>query len=283
MWSTENAVEAMLEGQLNAIAAVKPEISIIARAAEAAAERLMRGGRLIYAGAGTSGRIAVQDGVELGPTFGWPPERLVYVLAGGPEALSRSAELAEDDAEAAQHDLRDVHISIDDVLIGVAASGRTPYTISAVETANAAGALTIGIANNPHSPLVETAQIGICADTGSEVIAGSTRMKAGTAQKAILNLFSTATMIRCGRVYKGLMVDMVISNEKLQTRAVAMIEKIAGVDQARAENALAAANGSIKAGVLCAFGADVTTANQLLMASNGVLGDAIAEMGEIGQ
>ncbi len=276
MWSTESAVNAMFEGQLSAVSAVRTEVPAIARAAEAAAERLRQGGRLVYAGAGTSGRIAVQDGVELGPTFGWPAERLAYALAGGPAALSRSAERAEDDAEAAIRDLRELQIGKDDVLVAVAASGRTRYTLSAVEIANAAGALTIGVANNRPSPLIETAQIGICAETGSEVIAGSTRMKAGTAQKTILNLFSTATMIRCGRVYKGLMVDMIISNEKLQDRAIAIIERLTKVDRVSAKAALATAEGNIKVGVLCALGADVKEANQCLLANNGALRDAIA-------
>ncbi len=276
MWSTESAVNAMFEGQLSAVSAVRTEVPAIARAAEAAAERLRQSGRLVYAGAGTSGRIAVQDGVELGPTFGWPAERLAYALAGGPAALSRSAERAEDDAEAAIRDLRELQIGKDDVLVAVAASGRTRYTLSAVEIANAAGALTIGVANNRPSPLIETAQIGICAETGSEVIAGSTRMKAGTAQKTILNLFSTATMIRCGRVYKGLMVDMIISNEKLQDRAIAIIERLTKVDRVSAKAALATAEGNIKVGVLCALGADVKEANQCLLANNGALRDAIA-------
>ncbi len=279
-WSTEAMVEAMLEGQLSAIAAVRPEVSAIAQAAEAAAARLVKGGRLVYAGAGTSGRVAVQDGVELGPTFGWPPERLAYALAGGLEALSRSAELAEDDSGAAQREIRELNIARDDVLIGVAASGRTPYTVGAIEAANRVGALTIGIANNKNAPLIQAAQIGICAETGSEIIAGSTRMKAGTAQKAILNLLSTATMIRCGRVYKGLMVDMIISNEKLRARAVAMIERLTAASHEDAAAALAAANGNIKAGVLCALGADSETAARLLSASDGRLRDAIEHWGD---
>lgn len=280
MWSTEAALEAMFEGQLSAISAVRSEIGAIAKAAEAAAGRLERGGRLVYAGAGTSGRIAVQDGVELGPTFGWPADRLAYALAGGSDALSRSAELAEDDAEAAVSALRSLGIRDHDVLIGVAASGRTKYTISAVETANAVGALTIGVANNANTDLLKAAQIGICADTGSEVIAGSTRMKAGTAQKAILNLLSTAIMIRCGRVYKGLMVDMVISNQKLHERAVSMIQQLAAVGHSEAQAALGAADGEIKAGVLCALGANIVEAREVLSQHNGLLRDAIKQWTE---
>lgn len=279
-WPTHSAVDAMFEAQLSAIAAIGPELAAIAQAAEAASRRLMKGGRLIYAGAGTSGRIAVQDGAELGPTFGWPAERVAFALAGGNSALVSSVELAEDDAGAGVRDLNEISITKNDVVVGVAASGRTPYTVSAIETANAAGALTIGISNNRPSPLLDKARIGICAETGSEVIAGSTRMKAGTAQKAILNMFSTATMIRCGRVYRGEMVDMVVSNRKLHTRAVEMIERLAGVDKAAAETALDAAEGNIRVGVLCALGIDVDEAERLLTRNKGILRDAVCELNE---
>lgn len=276
-WSTLSAVSAMFEAQLSAVAAIGPELATIALAAEAAARRLMNGGRLIYAGAGTSGRIAVQDGAELGPTFGWPAERVAYALAGGEGALLRSVELAEDDMDAAVRDLNAISVAENDVLIGVAASGRTPYTVSAVESANGAGTLTIGISNNRPSRLLDKAQIGICAETGSEVIAGSTRMKAGTSQKAILNMLSTATMIRCGRVYRGLMVDMAISNRKLKTRAEEMIGRLASVDREVAQTALDAAEGNIKVGVLCALGLDVEEAKRLLARHRGALRDAVSE------
>ena len=271
----------MFEAQLSAIAAVGPELATIARAAEATSRRLMEGGRLIYAGAGTSGRIAVQDGVELGPTFGWPEARVAYALAGGRAALVGSVELAEDDAEGAARDLDEIAIAENDVLIGVAASGHTPYTVSAIAKANGAGALTIGISNNHPSPLLDKAQIGICAETGSEVIAGSTRMKAGTSQKVILNLFSTATMICCGRVYQGLMVDMVISNQKLQARAVEIIEQLAGVDKAIAETNLDAAKGNIKLGFLCALGMELDEAERLLSRRKGILRDAVRDLRDL--
>lgn len=279
-WSTQSAVEAMFEAQLSAIAAIGHELATIAQAAEAASRHLMENGRLIYAGAGTSGRIAVQDGVELCPTFGWPTERVAYAIAGGNPALISSVELAEDDAEAAVRDLNAIALNKNDVVIGVAASGRTTYTVSAIKTANANGALTIGISNNRPSPLLEIARIGICAETGSEAIAGSTRMKAGTAQKAILNMFSTATMICCGRVYKGQMVDMVISNQKLRNRAVAMIARLADVEKSVAESALNSAEGNIKVGVLCAEGLDVDAAKQLLNRNHGILRDAVDDMNQ---
>ncbi|MCY4322899.1 MAG: N-acetylmuramic acid 6-phosphate etherase [Gammaproteobacteria bacterium] len=277
-WSTVSAVSAMFDSQLSAIAAVGPELAAIARAAEETAVRLLQGGRLVYAGAGTSGRIAVQDGIELTPTFGWPAARVAYALAGGEDALIGSVELAEDDRDAAARDLANIAITSNDVLVGVAASGRTPYTLSAIAQGNDAGALTIGIANNRPSPLLDTSEIGICAETGSEVIAGSTRMKAGTAQKVILNLFSTATMIRCGRVCRGRMVDMVISNQKLKARAVEIIEQLAGVGKAAAEASLAAANDSIKLGALHARGVALDEAMRLLGRCDGNLRDAMDEL-----
>ncbi|MES2046156.1 MAG: N-acetylmuramic acid 6-phosphate etherase [Pseudomonadota bacterium] len=274
-WPTTMAVGAMLEGQLAAVAAIHSQVDLIARAADAAAARLRQGGRLVYAGAGTSGRIAVQDGVELTPTYGWPSERLIFILAGGQTAMMASVEGAEDDAANARSAVAAERIGPTDVVIGVAASGRTPFTIAAVEAARLAGALTIGIANNPDTPLCAASEIAIVADTGSEAIAGSTRMKAGTAQKVILNLFSTATMLRAGLVYRGLMVNMKVSNDKLADRAVAMVAGIAEVDRDRAAAALAAAGKGIKPAVLVACGASMAEATSLLADVHGDLRSAL--------
>jgi len=275
LWPTETAVEAMLEGQLAAIAALKSQVRGIAAASDAAADRLNRGGRLVYVGAGTSGRIAVQDGVELTPTYDWPSDRLVYLMAGGMGALIESVEGAEDDANAARAEIAAAGVGPLDVVIGVAASGRTPYTVAAIEAGRAAGALTIGIGNNPGAPLIAAAEHGLLAETGSELVAGSTRMKAGTAQKAVLNLFSTATMLRCGRVYRGLMVDMRISNEKLLKRGRSMVRDLAGVDDRAAEAALDAAGRNIKAAVLIAGGASAEQAVARLGANEGNLRRAL--------
>jgi N-acetylmuramic acid 6-phosphate etherase len=253
-WPTEDAVEAMLEGQLSAIASIKSQVSGIAHASEAAATRLMRGGRLIYVGAGTSGRIAVQDGVELGPTYGWPTDRLGFVIAGGPAALAQSAEGAEDDADDARRQLAALNLTPTDVVIGVAASGQTPFTVAAVQMACMLGALTIAVSNNPGTALPAAADHPLVAETGSELIAGSTRMQAGTAQKAILNLLSTAIMIRCGRVYRGLMVNMIISNDKLKQRAHEMIVMLTGCAEGDARSALVTAQGDIKKAVLMVEG-----------------------------
>jgi N-acetylmuramic acid 6-phosphate etherase len=274
-WPTVDAVTAMLDGQVEAIAAIRSQTAAISAAADAAAAVLKSGGRLAYAGAGTSGRVAVQDGVELGPTFGWPEARLVYLMAGGTDALVHSAEGAEDDADGAQAEVATKGISQGDVLIGVAASGRTRFTISAIEAARAAGALTISIANNPDTPLLTAADHSIVAATGSEIIAGSTRMKAGTAQKAILNILSTAIMLRLGRVYRGLMVDMVISNAKLLHRAHGIVQSITACPDDVAIRAVEVAGHDIKVAVLIALGHSADSAKVLLAAHDGILRDAI--------
>lgn len=263
-WPTQLAVAAMLEGQLAAIAAVAGQTGAIADAAEAAAFVLMRGGRLVYVGAGTSGRIAVQDGVELTPTYGWPASRLAFLLAGGIAALAQSAEGAEDDAAAGAREINAHAISSNDVVIGIAASGRTPFTVAAIRAAKENGALTIGVANNPATPLLTSSAHALLADTGSEPIAGSTRMKAGTAQKVILNLLSTAIMMRCGLVYKGLMVSMHISNEKLLKRGQEMVAELGGVDPDTATVLLADARNDIKLAILMAHGLDRTSAARRL-------------------
>ena len=281
-WPTQDAVEAMLEGQVVAIASIKSQTALIAAAAEDAATRLLAGGRLVYVGAGTSGRVAVQDGVELGPTFGWPAERLVYIMAGGIDALVRSVEGAEDDAQDGQLQIAANSINRDDVVIGVAASGKTPFTIAAIISAGQAGALTIAIANNPDTPLLAAAQHQLLAATGSEAIAGSTRMKAGTAQKAVLNLLSTAIMLRLGRVYRGLMVDMVVSNEKLLKRAYGIVSSLTNCSDAVAIEAVGAAKHDIKTAVLIALGQSPDAAAALLNAHGGILRDAIEALEDTG-
>ena len=205
-----------------------------------------------------------------------PPPGLVFPMAGGPAALTESAEGAEDDIDAGRRDLEAAGVQDVDVVIGVAASGRTPFTLAAITRARALGALTIGVANNADTPLLAAAEHGLLLDTGSEIVAGSTRMKAGTAQKAVLNMLSTATMIRCGLVHRGLMVNMRVSNDKLRHRAQAMIADIAGVDPAAAERALVAADRDIKRGVIVALGASSDEADHLLAAAGANLRAAIA-------
>jgi len=279
-WPTLSVVETMLEGQLAAIAALKNQTGAIAAAAEAAAARMHKGGRLVYAGAGTSGRLAVQDGVELTPTYNWPTDRLVFLVAGGTGALMRSVEGAEDNVETARGEVAAADVGPDDVLIAVAASGRTPYAVAALDAARARGALTIAIANNPGTPLLAAADHPIVADTGAEIVAGSTRMKAGTAQKAALNMLSTAIMLRCGLVHRGLMVNMRISNEKLFHRARRMVATLAGIDEARAADALELADKDLRRAVLIARGLSPQDAADRLAKAGGDLGSVLASLGQ---
>lgn len=277
LWPTAQAVTAMFEGQIEAVAAVRPQIGAIANAADEAAERLRNpSGRLVYVGAGTSGRLAALDGVELDPTFGWSRDRLIIGIAGGLDALAGSVEGAEDDEEASRGLVRSAGLDRTDVMISVAASGTTPFTVAAVREASAAGALTVGISNNANTPLLLAADHPILLDTGPEVLAGSTRMKAGTAQKIALNLLSTAIMVRLGHVYDGLMVDMRVSNRKLRTRAIGIVAQIAGVDPQAAEAALDGADNDIKLASLIASGVERDQARALLAASENNVRSALA-------
>jgi N-acetylmuramic acid 6-phosphate etherase len=277
-WPTRDAIEAMFEGQLAAVAAVRPVLGVIAAAAEAGAAALHRGGRLVYAGAGTSGRVGVQDGAELPPTFDWPYDRLVFAMAGGPGALTRSAEGAEDDAGAGAKAMDDALIGADDVVIGIAASGTTPYTVAAVRRAAERGAVTIGIANNAEAPLLKVAGFPMPVVTGAEVVAGSTRMKAGTAQKVVLNLLSTGIMIRLGRVHGGMMVHMRASNTKLHRRAADMVMRLTGCDQSTAWEALGRAAFDVKTAVLIVHGRSPEEAADLLRQEHGILRAALAAL-----
>ena len=277
-WDAPAALEAMWEGQLAAVAAVRPALPILAAAAEAAALRLAAGGRLVYAGAGTSGRIGVQDGAELPPTFDWPAERLLLLMAGGDAAFTRSIENAEDDADAAQAAVATHGIGPADVVLGTAASGSTPYTTALIRAARAQGALTIGIANSPGGTLLAAAEFAILAETVAEVIAGSTRMKAGTAQKVVLNLFSSLVMVRLGRVHRGLMVDMQARNAKLRARAVRMLRALTGREDAALEAALAESGGRVKTAVLVLEGLDRAGAEAALAAHGDSLRAALGAL-----
>ncbi len=268
-------VEGLWEGQLAAVASIGPAVPAIAAAVEAALPRLRDGGRLAYAGAGSSGRLGAQDGAELEPTFDWPRDRLVLLIAGGVRALTQAVENAEDDAGDARAQVAEAGIGAGDVVIGVAASGGTPFTLEAVAAARQRGALTIGLANSAGSALLAAAQHPILVATGAEPIAGSTRMKAGTAQKVVLNLLSTAMMTGLGRVHAGRMIDMQARNAKLRRRAVAMVMELAGCDGTRAAEALEAAGGRVKPAVLVALGWPAVEAAAALAASAGRLGPAL--------
>lgn len=269
---TSDILAALLHGQKLAISAVEDAMPQLGEAVDAAASRLSDGrGRLVYVGAGTSGRLAILDGVELVPTFGWPRSRLVFLLAGGMEAMTASVEGAEDDASAGLAEITQTGIEERDVVIGLAASGGTPYTRAAIMAARDLGAMTVSFANNPGAPLLNDAEFGILLRTGPEVLAGSTRLAAGTSQKAALNLFSTALMARLHKIHRGYMVDMLPSNTKLLERAETMLCAITDVDAATARASLEQTNNRIKPAVLVSLGATVSQAEALLSGHNGNL------------
>jgi N-acetylmuramic acid 6-phosphate etherase len=276
-WPAERSLGAMLDSQMAAFDAVRHALLGLARAAEAASDRLGRGGRLVYAGAGASGRLAVQDGVELHPTFGWPRERLCYLIAGGEPAMVRSIEGAEDDAAAAAAAVEGLALGAADVLVAVAASGRTAFTCVVQRRARAAGALTIGLANNPGTPLLEEAEMPVLLATGPEFLAGSTRMAAGTAQKIALNLLSTQIMMALGRVYEGFMVDVVPTNAKLVARAKGIVQALTGCAPEQAAALWERAGGDLKLAVLLADGLGIDEAKIRLEAAGGNLRRARAD------
>jgi N-acetylmuramic acid 6-phosphate etherase len=278
-WEPGDALDAMIEGQFAAVAAVRGARSAIEQAARAMEARLRYRGRLIYSGAGTSGRLAVQDGAELMPTFSWPRERLVLIMAGGAPAFTQSVEGAEDQTDTGAQQVREHRVDSKDVLIAVAASGTTPFTFAALKEAKRLGALTIGIANNPGTPLLNEADHPIWLDTGSEPIAGSTRLVAGTAQKVTLNPLSSLLMILLGRVYGGLMVDVQATNEKLMQRSEDMVMRLSGGTREQARSALGRAQGSVKLAILLSRGCDLKTAKTLLDRGNGQLRKALALIG----
>jgi N-acetylmuramic acid 6-phosphate etherase len=282
VWAPLDIAEAMIEGQFTAVAAVRAARFALLEAALAAAERLRNGGRLVYVGAGTSGRLAVQDGAELVPTFSWPQERLLLLIAGGRNALLRSVEGAEDAVDQAARLAQQHDIGRDDVVIAVAASGTTPFTLSCLNEAKRRGALTIGVANNRDTPILKEADHAISLDTGAEPIAGSTRMKAGTAQRITLNVFSSLVMILLGRVYDGLMVDLQAVSQKLVRRSEGILTRLTGRSGEQAREALHRANGNVKLAVLLLHGCDVKEATDVLHRAGGQLRAALADIGKPG-
>jgi N-acetylmuramic acid 6-phosphate etherase len=258
-------------------AAVRERLPEIAAAIDAVAERMTRGGRLVYAGAGTAGRLGVLDASECPPTFNTDPAQVVGLIAGGAEAVVTSVEGAEDSAELARADLDALALTADDTVVGVSASGRTPYAVGAVRHARARDALTIGLACNAGSPLAAAAEHGIEIVVGPELITGSTRLKAGTAQKLVLNMISTITMIRLGKTYGNLMVDVRASNDKLRARSRRIVALATGAGEAEIEAALAATDGEVKNAILALLAdVDGPTAARLLEQSGGRLRAALA-------
>lgn len=260
----------------HAALAVRRELPKIARAVDAIVESFRRGGRLFYVGAGTSGRLAVLDATECPPTFGTPPSMVQAIIAGGTPALRGAVEGAEDSASNGARDLRRAKISRRDVVVGLSASGTTPYVLGAVEFARRGGAVTIGVTSNLHSPLARRARIKIAPDTGAEAITGSTRLKAGTAQKLVLNLLSTAAMARMGRVYDNWMVHVALSNQKLRWRGSQILEEAAGVSAPTGKRVLRQAKYDLPAAlVMLKTGVDSRAARQSLASAGGNIRQAL--------
>ena len=249
-YPVEDLVGALIDDQSAALAAVRAATPAIQAAVQAMAPRIAAGGRLIYVGAGTSGRLGILDSVELSPTFSWPQERAVALLAGGMGAMFDAVEGAEDDRNKGASDLRLLYPSYNDVVLLVTASGTTPYVLGAQQAAHTVGALTVAIANNPGVPLLSNADVAILLDTGPEAISGSTRLKAGTAQKIVLNTLSTALMVRLHKVYGNLMVDLHATNDKLTRRAVHLAMHATGADEDTARGVLEQCGYQVKVAIV---------------------------------
>lgn len=276
-WSDQRILETLLAGQRRALDAVERALPAISKAAEIIAPCIAGGGKLVYAGAGTSIRVAVQDGSELPATFGMKDEQLLYLIAGGREAMFDTLADAEDDLEAGSRAAE--QCGAGDVLIAVAASGRTPYTIAAAQVARGRGCAVIAVVNNANSPLAEAADHVILLDSGPEVISGSTRLGAGTAQKAALNLLSTLVHTKLGAVHDGLMVNVQAGNSKLVGRAARIIAQITGAPEKDAAEALARTRGDVKLAILLCTGAkDLAAAQEILTASGGKLRLALSKV-----
>jgi len=276
IWPPEEILDALLERQYRAVGAVAAAQDSLQSAAVQAAQRLQVTGRLVYAGAGSSGRLAALDALELAPTFGWPRERLAFRVAGGGTVFDLLAdETAEDDVQAGTGAAQGLHLGPDDVAVCVSASGSTPYTLAFQRAASAAGALTVTLANNPGSPMLLEADVPVPLLSGPEVIAGSTRLAAGTAQKAALNLFSTLLMVRLGRVYHNQMTEVEPSNAKLRERAARIVAEAARCDLNTAKAALAEA-GSVKLALCLLHYGTLEEATRRLDSAGGHLRTALA-------
>ena len=278
LYGPQQLVDAFVDDQLIAVQAVRAASADLARAVQAAVPRLAAGGRLVYVGAGTSGRLGLQDAVELWPTFSWPPERAIALLAGGMQAVTLAVEGAEDNREQGTLDLQAVVPTPQDVVLAIAASGRTPYVLGAIAAARSAGALTIGIANNPGSAVAGDAEIGITLATGPEVISGSTRLKAGTSQKIALNTFSSAVMVGLHKVYGNLMVDLRATNSKLRQRSIDLTMRASGASEEAARQMLESCAWRVKVAIVALKrGTDAAAADALLARQAGSIRRALSD------
>ncbi|WP_102796325.1 N-acetylmuramic acid 6-phosphate etherase [Bowmanella denitrificans] len=269
-----------LEDQKVALA-VRQAIPLIAQAVDKIVAAFARGGRLVYIGAGTSGRLGVLDAVECPPTFSVTDQQVIGIIAGGAGAMYKAVEGAEDDPELAITDLKKINLSADDVLVGIAASGRTPYVISALQYAKSLGTPAVSVTCNPDSPVTLEADIGICAVVGPEALTGSTRMKSGSAQKMVLNMLTTAAMIRSGKSYENLMVDVNASNQKLYARAIRIVMQATDCDHQTARDALAKTGFKAKLAILHVLtGLDMQAGQALLEQQQGFLRKAVEQARE---
>jgi N-acetylmuramic acid 6-phosphate etherase len=274
--STLEILRALNQEDALVASAVRRELPRIARAVDAIVQAFRKGGRLFYLGAGTSGRLAVLDAAECPPTFGTPPTMVQAIIAGGKRAMLHAVEGAEDSAANGARDLKMVRLTGRDVVVGIAASGTTPYVLGGLRFARNRGAVTIGLTSNPGSPLARMAQISIAPNTGPEVIAGSTRLKAGTAQKLVLNMLSTAAMVRLGRVYGNRMICVIATNGKLRRRSAWILEETAGVSASIAAHALRQTRHDLPlALVMLKTGSSAAQARQLLRKSGGNVRQAL--------
>lgn len=274
--SVSELLRAMNEGDAEVPKAIALELPKIERAIEAIVERMMRGGRLIYIGAGTSGRLGVLDAVECGPTFSVSETQVIGLMAGGERALIHSVEGAEDDVQAGQKDLTSINLRPEDCVVGIAASGRTPYVKGGLAYARQIGALTIGLTSNPDSQISKDVEHPLEIDSGPELLAGSTRLKSGTAQKLVLNMISTITMVRLGKTFGNLMVDLQITNEKLRDRAVRIIMQATGASHADATAALQDSGDEVKVAiVMLLLSVDAPSARERLRAGSNRIQEAL--------
>jgi N-acetylmuramic acid 6-phosphate etherase len=273
--STPDLVHVLADEHRAAVEAVVAVSSDLAKAVDEVSARLRAGGRLHYVGAGTSGRLGFLDASEMPPTFGTPPSLVCGHIAGGQTALTTAIEGAEDDAEAGTREMQG-HIAPGDAVVGVSASGGAPYVLAALQYARSIGAWTLGVANSPGTPLVLAGDLGIVLNTGAEPLTGSTRLKAGSSQKILLNTLSTAVMVRLGKVHDNLMVDLVATNKKLRGRATRLVMQLAGVEEERARALLQDAGGSVKVAVVMSVkNADAARARALLESNGGLLRAAL--------
>lgn len=270
--STEGILACINHEDARVAPAVASELPAIAEAVDTIVSKLQQGGRLIYTGAGTSGRLGILDAVECRPTFSVPDTLVRGVIAGGDTAITQAVEGAEDDEAQGQRDLEQLDLKASDVVVGLSASGRTPYVLGALRYANSIGCATVGVACTPQAPVLREASMAICPEVGPECLTGSTRMKAGTAQKLVLNMLSTATMIKLGKTYQNLMVDVNASNHKLRARAKRIVMQATECDEASAEHALAQANQQAKVAILMLLtDIDADEARSRLADNNGFL------------